>query len=76
MWSDLHTKGLRIRRGSANNRHGIGSEYEVQKKLTDYIDERYPEVRWCASAGGVNNARSCSVSSSLISIFSPHHSQS
>ena len=47
---------MRGRKRSANNRHGIGSEYEAQKKLTDYIDERHPEILWCASAGGARTS--------------------
>ncbi len=56
MGINIHTEGLRRRRGSANNRHGIGSEYEAQKKLTDYIDTNHPDVLWCASAGGARTS--------------------
>ena len=41
---------------SSTNRHGQGSEFEHQKKLTDYIDTKHPEILWSASAGGARTS--------------------
>ena len=55
MGINIHTEGLRKRR-SAKNRHGIGSEFEIQKKFTQYIDDKHPDILWCASAGGARTS--------------------
>ena len=55
MGSNIHTKELRKKR-SAKNRPGIGSEFEIQKKFTDYIDTNHPDILWCASAGGARTS--------------------
>lgn len=47
---------MRRRIRSVNNRHGIGSEYESQKRLTEYIDTNHPDVLWSASAGGARTS--------------------
>ena len=39
-----------------SNRHGIGSEYEIQRRFADYIDTEHPNVLWCASAGGARTS--------------------
>jgi len=48
---------LRRRRvRSSHNRHGLGSEFEHQKMLTEYLDTNHPEVLWTASAGGARTS--------------------
>ena len=39
-----------------NNRHGVGSEYEIQRRFAEYIDTEHPDVLWCASAGGARTS--------------------
>ena len=39
-----------------SNRHGEGSEYEIQKRFAEYIDTEHPNVLWCASAGGARTS--------------------
>ena len=46
-------KGLRK---SRSNRHGQGSEFEAQCRLDKYIEENYPDVLFCASAGGARTS--------------------
>lgn len=57
MWlknGDKHS--LKDLRRGRNNRHGMGSEYDAQKRLTEYIDEVHPDVLWSASAGGARTS--------------------
>lgn len=39
-----------------SNRHGEGSEWEIQRRFADYIDTEHPDVLWCASAGGARTS--------------------
>ena len=58
MGTYIHTKRLSRRRRikSSTNRHGQGSEFEHQKRLTEYIDTKHPEILWSASAGGARTS--------------------
>ena len=58
MWlknGDQHSP-VALRRKSTSNRHGEGSEYDIQRRLTEYIDTTFPDVLWCASAGGARTS--------------------
>jgi len=47
---------LRRRRKISNNRHGEGSEYDIQTRVAQYLDTEHPNVLWCASAGGARTS--------------------
>ena len=47
---------LRRRRKTSNNRHGEGSEYDIQTRVAQYLDTEHPNVLWCASAGGARTS--------------------
>ena len=47
---------LRRRRKTSNNRHGEGSEYDIQTGVAQYLDNEHPNVLWCASAGGARTS--------------------
>jgi hypothetical protein len=46
----------RKRKTASNNRHGEGSEWDIQKQFAEYIDTKHPNVLWCASAGGTRTS--------------------
>ncbi len=41
---------------AATNRHDAGSEFAIQKRLVQYITARYPDLLFCASAGGARTS--------------------
>ena len=47
--------GLRRKRKSTN-RHAEGSEFDIQRRFTEYIDTTFPDLLWCASAGGARTS--------------------
>ena len=53
-----NAQALKLRKliKAKSNRHGVGSEYEIQKRLTEYIDTEHPNVLWCASVGGARTS--------------------
>ena len=44
------------RKSTRSNRHGDGSEWDIQRRFADYIDTEHPDVLWCASTGGARTS--------------------
>ncbi|MDA9755367.1 VRR-NUC domain-containing protein [Flavobacteriales bacterium] len=44
------------KKATKNNRHGEGSEHDIQCRLARFIDDAWPDVLWCASAGGARTS--------------------
>ena len=52
----LPNKHVSRSRRTRNNRHGEGSEFDIQRRLAEYLDETFPNVLWCASVGGARTS--------------------